>query len=59
MLRIFVGAVFALSISGCSSMQFFETLGVLSDAYAIKQCREAVDAEENPYAYADCESDYW
>lgn len=58
MRRLIVVALASLSLTGCSSMELFETLGVLSDAYAIKQCRAAYDRDDQPFAYAGCEDFY-
>ena len=59
LMRRLVSALIAgLCLGGCTTMELFDTLSVVSEAYAIKQCREGLDKEESPYSYAACENDW-
>ena len=56
MRRLIAAALAGLFLSSCTTMEFLDTLNVVSDAYAIKQCRKQYDPDEQPWAYAGCEN---
>ena len=56
-MRTILGALAScLFLASCTTMEIFDTLAVVSEAYSIKQCREQFDREEQKWAYASCES---
>ena len=54
-LRIFTLLAIVFPLNACSSMAFFNTLDVLSEANAIKHCRSKLDPELQRMSYRSCD----